>query len=738
MQRIVSILLFVAAFFAFFIEPYAQSTSTQGKDFWLSFGMNGGYKADSLDLQVRIVAGANTAEVKFIYTESVTTNTVTIPAGNVVTFSLSDMQKSRVFSNITGKSDKSLHIESNEPISVYALNQGAYTTDATNVLPVTALGIEYYHISYKSSKDSEFEFDDDGYTLIATENNTDIYVNNKWTVNLNKGQVYSAYFPDSDSTGIHITSTHPVAYFVTNKCVYVPVDKYACDCLYQQLVPVNKWGNNFLVPVTHRGRERIRIVASQDGTLISQTGGVIKTDNAGYGQNSLTLNKGQFVELETALSTCGCYITANKPIGVCSYLIGMEYSSLTVHTGDPAMAWVPPIEQSVTGALISPFIPSGNSALEEHYVLIVTPTLTKNQTTIATGTEPATGLTGGNWCDNSTSGYSFYSLRLTNETESYFFSNPYGLTIMGYGIGDYESYYYLSGAASRNLDAAFYVNNIHYQDLDNSTLCDTVANLRALLQYAQTSVAGFLRWYIDGVEQTSKKDVFEWQKNLSKGNHTIAIDVVSMDNDTIRLSATFTVGMAYYNTINTAICQYDEIYKLHGFDIDPTESGFSIYENISITPEGCDSITVLNLTVNPVFAKDTFATIYEDEFYQIGNYKYNISGTHTAHLQTHEGCDSIINLNLTVLYYPHEITAFSPFNKDGINDYFMPEYKIQVFNRYGVLIYETQTEEQQALGWDGRNSKGQEVEPGLYFYILYSSNGKPLIKSSVEVLKKMK
>jgi hypothetical protein len=109
---------------------------------------------------------------------------------------------------------------------------------------------------------------------------------------------------------------------------------------------------------------------------------------------------------------------------------------------------------------------------------------------------------------------------------------------------------------------------------------------------------------------------------------------------------------------------------------------------------------------------------------------------HVVNLYTEKDCDSIINLNLSVIYYPPEITAFSPFDKNGINDYFMAGFKVQIFNRYGTLIYETKTPEQQALGWDGRNSKGIEVDPGMYFYILYNSSGKPRIKSSVEVLKK--
>jgi hypothetical protein len=148
------------------------------------------------------------------------------------------------------------------------------------------------------------------------------------------------------------------------------------------MAPVNTWGNNFLVPVSRRGKERVRIVASQNGTTITQTGGTIQT---GLGAASLSLNAGQFVELETTLTGGGCYISADKPVGVCAYMMGTGYA-LTYKPGDPALAWVPPIEQTVTGALIAPFAPSGTTQLTEHYALLVTATTTLGQTTVAIGT----------------------------------------------------------------------------------------------------------------------------------------------------------------------------------------------------------------------------------------------------------------------------------------------------------------------------------------------------------------
>jgi hypothetical protein len=218
------------------------------------------------------------------------------------------------------------------------------------------------------------------------------------------------------------------------------------------------------------------------------------------------------------------------------------------------------------------------------------------------------------------------------------------------------------------------------------------------------------------------------------GNFTFIHDETTTKGCDSITTLYLTVNRSYHDIIEASICM-NENYDDYGFYIIPTQLGTFTYVHDLKTSENCDSITTLLLTVNPNYEEYIYAKIYEDEFYTVGNYKYNTSGLHISNLQTTEGCDSIINLYLEVIYYPSE-TAFSPFNKDGINDYFMPGFKVQIFNRYGALIYETRTAEEQELGWDGRNNKRQNVEPGLYFYILYNSSGKPRLKSSVEVLKK--
>ena len=198
---------------------------------------------------------------------------------------------------------------------------------------------------------------------------------------------------------------------------------------------------------------------------------------------------------------------------------------------------------------------------------------------------------------------------------------------------------------------------------------------------------------------------------------------------------TITVNPTYNDTVKGSICLGDS-YTQHGFNITPTAIGLITQSMTLPTSKGCDSIVTLQLTVNPTYNEFVSAEIYEDDFYLIGGHQYNTAGHYIVNLTTKTGCDSIVNLTLTIMEYPDEITAFSPFNYDGINDFFMPGFKVQIFNRYGTIIYETKTEKQRKLGWDGRNSKGKDVEPGLYFYILYNASGKPQIKSSVEVLKR--
>jgi hypothetical protein len=527
--------------------PIFSQVTTMGTDFWLTFGKNREKTATQVNLQIRVGATKAT-KVTYTFTSNGATVTKDIAAGEVNTFVLTEEQRKLVYrtSPVTGASNLSLHIQSTEPVSVFALNQVSKWTDATNLLPVNTLGTDYYHISYAPSNYSGSGSDIaagayyDGYTIVATENGTNIYENGSTTPKnstpLTKGQVYSVYLYGTDMTGRHITSNHPIVLFSTNVCARVPVDQNASDLLYQQMVPVSAWGRKHFVPVTKQGRERVRIVASQDNTNITQTGGTLI---AGSLSN---LSKGQFVELEISLLAGGCYIAADKPVGVCSYLLGSYYIKANPLTGDPSLAWVPPVEQYVDSATIAPFFPATETALNEHAALILTRTSTLDETTMHIGTGVPTALSGGTWTTGTNPDYSFYNIPLTDRTKSYTFTNPNGLAVLGYGLGLDESYFYLAGSALRDLSAVFYVNGEHYLDVDGIMYCG-VSNfhIKAVLEYVSEE-EGSVEWHIDGIMRTTITDELEWDlTSLSPGTHTIRMNVRDLNKMFISYETTISI-----------------------------------------------------------------------------------------------------------------------------------------------------------------------------------------------------
>src|SRR5690606_21048588 len=72
------------------------------------------------------------------------------------------------------------------------------------------------------------------------------------------------------------------------------------------------------------------------------------------------------------------------------------------------------------------------------------------------------------------------------------------------------------------------------------------------------------------------------------------------------------------------------------------------YSEILTTATGCDSIVNLELTVNPTFAVNLVETICEGESVSVGGNVYTTSGNYSQTLTTATGCDRLLNLELNV------------------------------------------------------------------------------------------
>ena len=265
-----------------------------------------------------------------------------------------------------------IHVISNDPITITALFNNLGSADVTQVLPTGALGTEYRLIGY------------DHYTssaswVVATQNNTTVTIVPTFTtfggnpggipfnIVLNQGQVYGitgqAGFGSMDITGTKIIADKPIGVFGGAICSPVPRGNQNCDLLYEQLLPLNYWGTEYIA-VNLQGKmvsnDFYRIVASKNHTEVSINGDPVAR-----------LNQGQY--FDTMLTGNNYYITANKPIAVAEFAIGM-HGVPPPPSGPFMMFLIPttlPVSQSTNEI---PFNANPSPIMGTHYISVTTKT----------------------------------------------------------------------------------------------------------------------------------------------------------------------------------------------------------------------------------------------------------------------------------------------------------------------------------------------------------------------------
>lgn len=108
-------------------------------------------------------------------------------------------------------------------------------------------------------------------------------------------------------------------------------------------------------------------------------------------------------------------------------------------------------------------------------------------------------------------------------------------------------------------------------------------------------------------------------------------------------SITVTAFQAISNNINTTICEGQSVL----FGVNNLNST-GVYRDTLLTSNGCDSILVLNLTVNPIKRDSINQSICFGDTYYFNGIALNSSGYYSDTLILGNGCDSIVTLSLTV------------------------------------------------------------------------------------------
>ena len=183
------------------------------------------------------------------------------------------------------KNQYGLHITSTENISVYVILSSLNSMDASNILPLSALGSEYYTQDYWPIVHANFSQLVTMTTILATENNTtveitpsgDTYDNHlsgqMYSVTLNKGETYYLMSKTSQQlTGTHILAKNKkkIAIYCGVPLTDIPANVSARDCLFEQPMPVEYWGTQFIVTRSlEKNGNLIGITATQPSTKIN-------------------------------------------------------------------------------------------------------------------------------------------------------------------------------------------------------------------------------------------------------------------------------------------------------------------------------------------------------------------------------------------------------------------------------------------------------------------------------------
>lgn len=147
---------------------------------------------------------------------------------------------------------------------------------------------------------------------------------------------------------------------------------------------------------------------------------------------------------------------------------------------------------------------------------------------------------------------------------------------------------------------------------------------------------------------------------IHSGNYSAFFTLNGCNSDT--LVETITVNPIYSINIDTTICS-NEVYVLGSQNLNTPGS----YTLSLQTVAGCDSIINLNLSVNPAYDILRDTSICEGEVFVFQGQSMTTTGTYPFYLQTTLGCDSTITYNLIVypIPAPPVITTNSPLECPG-------------------------------------------------------------------------
>lgn len=218
------------------------------------------------------------------------------------------------------KSHQTVLVEASQDVTVTSLNFKEFTADTSVVYPVKQWGTEYIIFTPVSSSQTsalkEFSI-----TNYKEANTVEVFLQgsvtfqgkhyrkgSKMTIKLDAFESVQIQSQDKLS-GSKVLSRLPVAVSSGHSCVQVDT---ACNHVYEQLLPINSWGKEFIIaPLPYHytfssASDSVFVQASQPTNITMNVGGKVK---------NYKMFSGQTLKLESKWPQA-VYLTANKGIQV--------------------------------------------------------------------------------------------------------------------------------------------------------------------------------------------------------------------------------------------------------------------------------------------------------------------------------------------------------------------------------------------------------------------------------------
>ena len=707
-------ILIFAVLFSLTSASFAQSTSTQGTEFWVSF-MTNGHKYHTAApnngnwiLTQVLISGQRDCSVTLTNPQTGWTETHQVQANNITTIDI-DEDVAYVDGISEQVMNKGLQITSTDTVSVFCTNIAHLSFDASYVLPTQSLADDYiiqtYDQShYSSNLNYQTQNQTSAFLIVATEDHTVVDITpsvptlnghgsgNEFTITLNKGQAYQVrsnrndgpvYNRDLSGSRVTARNCKRIAVFNGNTLTAIPSQESSYDHVFEQAMPVQSWGKQFVVTKSlERSYDVVKIISASDDNEIYKNG-----------ESIATINTGESYSFDLTGNNNSCFIETSGRAAVYLYNRSRDGNSI----GDPSVVWIAPVEQRIDRITFSTFN-NENINIDTHHVNIIVNTedvgdvFLDNQRIPSNEFSPVTGNN------------EFSFARKDIQHGVHHLQCDHGFNAHVYGFGIAKGYAYLVGSKTEDLTVKVELNGTLVQPNDTVEHCVSdpilfdaavsLSNYDLLWNFGDGttstqnpvthnysnkdfyevsliittdevggcvfSTSDTLRFYVDSRQKYTTEDVevckgelyAEHGFNVIVTNDTIlgkAIDNPEHPHCPDSLLVYITALPGYYAAYNETRCWTNEpfTYTDHGFDLLIDHPSTYTEQITASIPGGCDSIIDLTLTVtdrivnpNPIEYSGC------SESFTWNGVTYNASGDYEQVFTSALGCDSIIELHI--------------------------------------------------------------------------------------------